>query len=214
MEAKHSFKGKWIIIIREIPIQDPPPVLSIFFCVPWAMLPLPKGYEDAKQERLNNIKTVLYTQYDYTKSDVASMSETQILKLNKKYNIDSWYEDEPYGKFTEEAKRLLGAVQIRYKGQQIRLFPEEYSELSRERMREYSEITIYHEVTGDFDELYQKPKDPDSVLIYETALLDGCDKYQALNVLNGATAEDMDDFPPPTGWYEIPVEYRNYFGYK
>ena len=78
-------------------------------------------------------------------------------------------------------------------------------------MKEYLKVYKFHQI-DEWNGLTQKPTDPDERFIFEACLLDGCDEYQATNIVNGGNADSVDDFPAPLGWYECPVEYGLYFG--
>ncbi len=104
-----------------------------------------------------------------------------------------------------EVDRRMNAMQIKFADENIRVFPEEYSEVTLENMKTYLEFYIFHE-TDLWNGLGNKPSDPDEKFIFEAALLDGCNDYQATNILNGGNADSVDDFPAPLGWYECPKE--------
>ena len=203
--------GKWVMITTRLPVKDPPPFMSIFFAVPWPM-DIPTSWQKIKQDKIEDVKKVLYTLYDYSKEDINLMSDDEIINLNKEHRIDhSLINGNYYNQFQFEVERRLNAMQIRYNGQQIRIFSNEYSDIKKENMALYAETFIFHEVLSDFSDLWEKPKDPDEKFIYEAALLDGCNNFQASNILNGKTAEEVDDFPVPNGWYEVPEIYRAFF---
>ena len=209
---KEMTKGKWVMILNKLPIENPPLAMSIFFAIPWAM-EIPFEWEEVKINKIKSVRRALWKFHGYERAVVNTMSNEEVFKLNEKFKINLDLIDGIfYDRFQFDADRRLGALQIRYEGQQIRVFPEEYSVIKKEHMQIYTSFCIFHEVLSDFSDFWQKPKNPDEKFIYEAALIDGCNNFQATNLLNGKNADEIDDFPPPNGWYEVPKKYREYFG--
>ncbi len=96
---------------------------------------------------------------------------------------------------------------IFFRGERIRVFPDEFSILSADRMSEYSKdshMLIEEDVTGktvtEAISLRGTRK-----TIYEAALLDGCNHYEALMVASGSDLKG--GLMPPIGWWKIRDEY-------
>ncbi len=205
-------KGQWVMIISQLPIETPPPYMSIFFAIPYPM-DIQSELKTIKNNKIERVRRALWKFYGYEREAVNEMSNEEVLKLNENLEInldliDGIYYDD----FQLDTNRRLGALQIRYEGQQIRVFPEEYSVIKKEHMPIYTSFCIFHEVLSDFSDFWKKPKNPDERFIYEAALIDGCNDFQANNVLSGKNADEVDDLPPPNGWYEVPKKYCEYFG--
>ncbi len=129
----------------------------------------------------------------------------------------SWHWAEPWGHFTKrkEQEALFGfdpdtknAVKIIYEGEAIRLYPHEFNEdkgLLKELLVE--QAVIFHPFAvapgKSLPNLTEEQRE-----IYDAALVDGCDHFQALLVVFG---KDPEDTLPPTGWYELKPEYREWF---
>ena len=215
-------KGKWIFLIDKLPTEVSPPAMSIHYAVPW---PMKNSFMDkAVSKRARSLRQVL-SHCEYV--DIELLNETEdvdlwdFLENDKVYEYVQWECMRP--DLLEPIKesdgflrpydyqRFRGAMQIKFAGENIRVFPEEFSDVSLPHMKEYLEIYTFH--PNDFwNGLAVKPTDPDEKFIFEAALLDGCNEYQATNILNGGDADSIDNFPAPMGWYECPVKYGLMFG--
>jgi hypothetical protein len=121
------------------------------------------------------------------------------------------------------------AVAIFYKGEKIRVFPHEFSKMTRGKMHEYiigneGFLTSHELVTADVITAAQKRLDEitDEALkpIRDAALLDGASPEMAMQIAMGVDVlvpdegiEDPDDDCgfPPIGWYRCHEEYAKYF---
>jgi len=130
------------------------------------------------------------------------MENSNATKNKPKYDSDyawasqSWVREHDYG----------GARKIMFRGEAIRVFPDEYSYVTNERLEEYlqkSHVLIQEDGWGVVDTSF---KDKEEKTIFEAALLDGASDYQALATLY---ATKIDDIPclPPVGWLRIKEEY-------
>ena len=141
------------------------------------------------------------------------------IKLRVKYKVANNYfcdeEDEkfhPHG-FEPDCKN---ARRILYKGENIRVWPHEFTAVSPEHMKMYVMEDCSHElVTVEFlDHVeYEGSRSKALILdkvttpIYEAALIDGCTESQAKLIAMGMdiTAEEPEF--PPIGWYRIKKEF-------
>ena len=220
---KQEKKGKWIFIPNKLMTEVAPPAMSIHYAVPWPM-ELPEAWKKNMRSQARELRRVLA---DSELVDTELLDETKdedlwdFLENDEVYDYVSDYDDSLLDKVTDkgfnfwdisrEVERQLGAMQIKFAGENIRIFPEEYSDISLDHMKEYVQVYKFHP-TDLWNGLGAKPTDPDERFIYEAALLDGCDEFQATNIVNGGDIESVDDFPAPLGWYECPLEYGLYFG--
>ena len=211
--------GKWIMVITKLPTEVAPPAMSIHWAEPWPITQ-PKKLEVNFKKQAAVLREVLR---QYCNIDSQLLSETDdydlwdFLENEEIYDFVSNYDDTLLDRLPEDYffrgidfERNQNAVKIKWNGEEIRVFPEEFSEISVENMKVYTQVFTFHE-NNTWNDLSNIPRDPDERFIFEAALLDGCDAYQANNILVGGTAESINDFPPPIGWYECPMEYGLYF---
>lgn len=208
-------KGKWIFLVDKLPTEVAPPAMSLHYAIPW---PMENKFEDKSFKntckKLRNLlqRCSLIDEQDLKETDDSDLWDF----LEDKEVFDFVTDNDPVllvrvhedtrSPAALENRRMKGAMQIKFAGENIRIFPEEFSDVTSEKMREYLDFYIFHE-TDLWNGLGLKPKDPNEKFIYEALLLDGCDEYQANNILNGGDFDSIDDFPAPLGWYECPKEY-------
>jgi hypothetical protein len=144
---------------------------------------------------------------------------------NKKSHIE--YVD-PFGIEPD----YMGAMKIFYKGEQIRVFPHEFSVMDRKKMHDYimgmegEGISTHEFVAADIVSAAQKRLEEitDEALkpIRDAALLDGATPEMALQIAMGVDVfipdegiEDPDDDCgfPPAGWYRCKPEYALIYCY-
>ena len=208
-------KGKWVFLVDKLPTEVAPPALSLHYAVPW---PVENKREDKSFQKTCNKLRALLQRCSFVDEQALKETDASALWdfLENKEVFDFVANNDPIllvrvhedtrSSAALENRRLKGAMQIKFAGENIRIFPEEFSDITPERMREYLDFYVFHE-TDLWSGLGLKPKDPDEKFIYEALLLDGCDEYQANNILNGGNFASIDDFPAPLGWYECPKEY-------
>ena len=209
--------GKWIFVVDKLPTEVAPPAMSIHYAVPWPMDIKGTKKEKSFKKKASELRNIL-SECEYVDEDL--LDETEDYDLWDLLNDEEVYtyveecdedllsrDSNPY----DNIERLKNAVQIKFAGENIRLFPEEFSVVSLQNMKEYVKVFKFHP-TDLWNGLAVKPTDPDEKFIFEACLLDGCDEYQATNILNGGDIDSVDDFPAPLGWYECPKEYGLYFG--
>ena len=213
-------KGKWIFLVDKLPTEVAPPAMSIHYAIPWPI----------EDKTMDNIFSKRAVKLRKLLSRCAYVDE-ELLKETKDEDLWDFLEDNDVYEFVEDNdfdliervsdsdgwmrpydyRRIKGAMQIKFAGENIRVFPEEFTDVKLESMKKYMEIFTFHP-TDLWNGLGTKPTDPDEKFIFEAALLDGCTEYQANNIVNGGNIESVDDFPAPLGWYECPLEYGLMFG--
>lgn len=195
-----------------------PPAMSIHYAVPWSM-PLPKEWQKQMECKAQALRECL-SKCDLVDKELLAETKNEdlwdFLENDDVYEYVYDYKEELLDKvkYTEnsyQVDRYLGAMQIKFAGENIRIFPEEFSEVKLENMKAYLEVFTFHPIE-EWSNLATKPSDPDEKFIFEACLLDGCNEYQATNIVNGGNIDSIDDFPAPLGWYECPIEYGLYFG--
>jgi hypothetical protein len=179
---------------RKLPTVVSPPKLSLFWSVPWP-------YENSYV--LNKLDNEAFLEY-YHKKTKHSVSETR--RYNSLVN-----QEEVYSEITEEIERCANARMIKYKGENIRVWPEEFSPVSIENMNEYilGEDQAYEFVADNVAEqnAIQAILDGESKLIYDAALVDGCNHNQAMITALGKDITIEDAEFPAIGWYRIKKEF-------
>jgi len=192
----------WIMLRRKPPTRPSPPKLSFHWSEPW----LDGRHSDADlavKKLLNHVES---TDPDgrLGGAEYRELMRKHKVQVNTGYSpannafLDFWGQLCPDW---SEARAII------FMGEQIRVFPHEY-ELNHS-MKEYIEAgaLIFHEypeVTHALDVL-----SPAKKMIFEQALLDGCNEMQAQLVSMGKDPF-LAEFPP-TGWYEMHPEYASAF---
>ena len=180
--------GKWIVLTVKLPTEPSPPKLSIFYAIPW----------EIDVDRLKK----QWRRYKGIKPDRIVTVNEMVKDLE---SVDAISDGIGFGCEPVEA----GAMAIYYKGEKIKVWRYEYSEMKMENWPLYypemydlipdgktAELMISLRLTKS-----QRP-------IYDAALVDGCNDYQALLV---ATGNNVDDAPAPIGWFKIKPEYGKYY---
>ena len=214
-------KGKWIFLVNKLPTEITPPAMSIHYAIPWpmentAMEKSVKKHRKEMRKLLSRCSLIDEELLKETKDedlwDFLENDDVYDFVADNDWNMLEDFPEDEYG-FAKacDYRRLKGAMQIKFAGENIRVFPEEFSDISLPHMKEYLKVYTFH--PNDFwNGLAVKPTDPDEKFIFEAALLDGCNEYQATNIVNGGDINSVDDFPAPLGWYECPLDYGLYFG--
>ena len=213
-------KGKWIFLVNKLPTVVSPPAMSIHYAIPW---PMENTFMDKKVESQARKLRKLLSRCSYVDTELLDETKDEdlwdFLENNDVYEFVEDYDDSLLEEIPDQFgyrrafdyRRLKAAMQIKFAGENIHVFPEEFSDVSISSMKQYTEEFIFHPMDL-WNGLGVKPTDPDEKFIFEAALLDGCTPYQANNIVNGGGIESVDDFPPPLGWYECPMELGFYFG--
>ena len=214
----------WVMLIKRIPVQNPPPFISIHWAVEWDSF----SHEIRVFERLFNFYAgrtepfddIIYDLFRHlSKNNPSYRKDFDVSEITRK-NVKSFYEKHRnkikaylrtrtlYDKHGE-VSNWFGAMKIRFKDDEIRIFPHEYSIISKKNMHIYMNET--HELVPSdtaskkfIEQNLTKRQRP----IYEASLMDGCTHFQAM--LN-TMGKPIDDFPDPIGYYVAKPQYLNIF---
>ena len=181
----------WIMLTKKLPTQVSPPMMSIFWSVPWPYLPDCVAKAKARHRKSASTEKII-TNYD-------------------NHNGSPWG-NEPDAK---NARRIF------YKSENIRVWPHEFSEMTPEKMKFYILDEQCHKlVKSDYVDIADDNKtkqaseeitDEITKLIYDAALLDGCNENQAKMVALGMDITIEDAEFPAIGWYRIKAGYGLHF---
>jgi hypothetical protein len=189
----------WIMLREKLPTEVSPPKMSLFWSTPWPLEP--ESY----------IKGRTLTQYNKEKklAEEAGMEVKSYKEWKRSRQKELGLAFHGYDPDYDTARRIF------YKGENIRVWDHEFSEVSQENMRIYILEDESHElVMADYiDNIeYEGERTKDLVLdaistpIYEAALLDGCSENQARLVAIGMDVTEEDVEFAPVGWYKIKRE--------
>ena len=178
----------WIMVKTKLPTVVSPPKMSIHWSTPWPNKSI------AESQKLHSEKA---------------------LKLNFQNPIYEYDEKDdthfilPFGSVPNFAR----ARAIIYKDEKIRVFPHEFSEISKESMRLYiQEKAIKLQFSERVASVWKDQKlSKGKNIIFDAALLDGCDDYEAMMV---ALGQGPSEIPPPIGWWKLREEYASQFCYE
>lgn len=120
------------------------------------------------------------------------------------------------GEYQNNLEQWNGARKIRYKGEDIRVFPREFNPVSAEFMQEMINGGAHELVTiGAAEEvLVKRTLGKGQRKIFDAALMDGCNKAQAMATALGQDVTLPDWNFPPIGWYQCVPQYAEYFCYE
>jgi hypothetical protein len=126
-----------------------------------------------------------------------------------KYSADS-VEDAKYfwNDFGKEPN-WISARKIIYSNEHIRVFPHEYSLVGPGKLHEYEEAYNLVPDTYTQEIFMDRNLSKTQRIVFDSALLDGCDEFQAMLV---AVGKDPTDEFPPIGWWKLRPEYAQVFG--
>lgn len=140
----------------------------------------------------------------YPDKDIAEKQEKEKLKKLEDF---SYYDETWRGKEPDFAN-ARGFI---YHNDRVRIFPHEFSEVSNKNLQLYLNEGVYKLIhVKALAQLLDVNLSKEKRVIYEAALLDGCDHYQAMMI---ALGQDPIDTFPPIGWFKLTEEYANYFCY-
>ncbi len=186
----------WIMLTKKLPTEVSPPKLSLFYSY---------SHTITEEEKIRCLKS--YFSGWEMNINVLQMIEGEesrkkaIKKLKEMNSI-------PDGLFGS-APNDFNAVWINYKHKSIKVFPHEYSVMNKENLKEY--MTESHElVVDDYTEELVRNRftEKGNRKIFEAALLDGCDEFEAMMV---AIGKDPSEVPPPIGWWKCKEAYARIF---
>jgi len=100
------------------------------------------------------------------------------------------------------------ARKIIYRGSQIRVFSHECTFISDFKKFAKAYDLIAGDTAGEM--LMDRHLTKGQRFIFDAALMDGCDEYQAMLVVMG---KEVNDVPAPIGWFRLKESYANYFCY-
>jgi len=109
-----------------------------------------------------------------------------------------------------------GARRIHYKGEDIRVFPHEFTTMESDRLMEYIDGGALELVAGDAAEeiIVEAVLTGTRRQIYEAALVDGCSHAQALMTGLGQDITLPDAAVPPVGWFRMLSPYAEVFTHE
>lgn len=173
----------WIMLIKCLPIQNPPPKYSIFWSTPW-----PNEGQTGKQKK--HIK-IAQDVLDYHGPD----------------EFGGLYAYTPFG--LEPNWSLARAIE--FQGQRIRIFPHEFTTQSGQNLDLFINQEQAYELVADNvagEQSINVILDGEMKPIYESAMLDGANHNQALLTVMGMDITIPDADFPPIGYYVLREEYR------
>jgi hypothetical protein len=188
----------WIMLITKLGTSVSPPKLSIHWSLPWP---------DNVRVKLQGSRCLVCNMYLATKRDGTPLKRSlNLTQCNCKggptfANKDTHSIYTPLG----SEHNWMGARSIQYMGERIRVFPNEFSILSRERMKAYCEeshelipMKVYGSETTRIDAVL----DSDQRFVKDAAMVDGCTEHEGLMVALGMDITIEDAEFPAAGWYK------------
>lgn len=193
----------WIYLKNKLPTNPSPPKLSIHWATPWGDSS-PAIAQQAELERVED--------------DIMVYGED--FRIIEKID-DAYIRYNPLAMFGYEHDEI-NAVGINYKGERLKLFPNEFNIVKPENMKLYifgdsnfpdEDSASHHLVpSSEVDTLLLKTAEETALRhVKEAAMLDGCNEAQALALLMGMDIESAIAEFPPVGWYRCRVEYACMF---
>lgn len=204
----------WIMLIVKLPTDPSPPKMAIFWSVPW-----PDPEHQKYQEMVLAGEKIGYTdqtnELDATANDLArQINRRRSRRLDNSSSLAS-IQDEEDRCFNKVSPNWIGARRIAYLGENIRVFPHEFTEQSVANMREYifSDVPSHELVVSNApgEMMMRDIKSGTRKTIYDAALIDGCNNAQALATAWGKDITLPDAEFPPIGWYRCTMEYTRLF---
>lgn len=177
----------WVLLLKKLPVRPSPPKLSIFYATPWTNEAIVNDQKERYFDKEAN------EWWDWSRS-------------GSPIDPDSDYFMDLFGAEQNWAK----AMKIVYKSNDIRILPGEYKLLSPEHMRDYvfgmeGEDIPTHTLIENNEAsamMLAIARDTDLRMIYEAALIDGCNPPMAEMVSMGIEIENEALEFPPVGWYK------------
>lgn len=185
----------WILLNKKIPTRPSPPRFSLFWSMPWP---------DGKYSERQKITCHVCGEVPF-KSSGGKLICACTDGNPSPYYVETMVGYDALG-FGKE-HNWVGARKIRYKGTDIRVFPDEFSILDGAKMRFFLEDG-YELIPEGIAEgkLLSGILDGDQKEIRDAAMVDGADEQMALQVALGADITLPDPEFPPVGWYRCPKE--------
>ncbi len=215
----------WIILIKKLPVKPSPPKLSIFWSEPW--IDREKSLDQfeilygKRSERGRIIREGTEGTMDesFYLDDNGNRLPPDLLEKKMIYhmqvNVPGKILDDIGWGFEHNYAR---ARMILYKGNQIRVFDDEYNPVTQNNMSMYIGVSGEDQSHDLVPEGTASTKIVEEVLkgslkdIYDAALVEGCDTAQAMAVALGIEIENPSDSNslatfPAIGWYRCRPEY-------
>lgn len=203
-------------MLREkLPTEVSPPKMSIFWSVPWYNNPveLKEVTNQIMRHMLQESGRDRYLSSEEFERLIRNPEDYEELSVRVKKYIDeneTLFSITGFGREPNQAR----ARKIRYKDEDIKVFPHEFSIISHENMKLYvqgdeSGECSHELVTTDVAEetLLKEVTEGELKPILEAAQLDGCTLAQAILVALGMDISLPDSEFPPLGWYRVKKEY-------
>lgn len=180
----------WIMLTDKLPTVVSPPKLGIFWSVPWPNIRITK--------RIMTIDSGVLGGEPFV--EMGEVTPGELYPGENQFNLEQW----------------SGARKIRYKGEDIRVFPREFNPVSVEFMQEMIDGGAHELVTTNAaeQELIKRTLGKGQRQIFDAALMDGCNKAQATATALGQDVTLPDWNFPPIGWYRCIPQYAGYFCYE
>ena len=189
----------WIMLIKKLPTVVSPPKLSLFYSY---------KHRPTEDEINRCLKAYIWAEY----GGLRVTAHLEDKELRDKYiaiikDTDK-IRDGLFGYVPNEFK----AVWIYYKNEKIKVYPHEYSILTPENLKSY--MIKSHELMSDnyaTEQIQNTKLCKGQRFVYDAALVDGCDDFQAIMV---ALGKDPLDIPPPIGWWRCKPKYAQVYCYE
>jgi len=228
----------WVLITKKIETAISPPKLSIFWALPWPGDRGQKRREDMIMIQYceeHNLVFLAETTGNYRRNASVKAYRGRTKRdvfwevVSEKIQIGEWVYDESrfYERFTSnpfDSSALFGrgsepnwagALKIRYKNEDVRIFPHEYSILSDQRLKLYLEKGVCELVLSDMpgESALESNLEisPDLKVLYEAALLEGASDSQAKLLALGRMNLNDNTEIIPLGWYKCKNEHAALF---
>jgi len=185
IDYKEVRVGQWIMLTKKLPTVVSPPKLSLHYSVPWEI-------------DLQTIKKLWKTHCFHALSPKKKTIDEMLQDLQ---SLDDVLPTSIFGGAEPNEAKARGIFWV---GEKIKVWPHEYSVIPPERWPDYYP-DVYELIFDDeLKDLFTVFPVGEDSRVYEAALLDGCNDFQALLT---AIGQDIDDSPTPVGWFRIKPEY-------
>lgn len=210
VDAIMAQEGKWVMIVKEVPISKDiaPPLMSIHWAVPWVqgngrvLTNLIMDYNTWTGGMDNRMSRAAFGQW-YEEGKIKIPNET----------VDTIY---PQPSVFGGNPNLFHARRIIHKGEAIRIYPHEFSIMTNEKLKFYLNEKVGIENNGEvslYELMPSSPAEKEAIesldsgvnrLIYEQALVDGCNQAQAMLLVSGIKFRlEEESQVPVNGWYRM-----------
>ena len=181
------------MLIKKLPVDPSPPKLSFHWAVPWVN-------KERMEEQLIRIASELNKRYRICQSKKMTVAEAT--KVMKKYYHEEESEPDYYTNSLGNEHNEAKALAIFYKDEKIKVWASECN--PNAHMSLYFEEGLLELVPFESTKHEVKIFSGVKKEIYDAALLDGCNKYQAELVATGKDPYNAELVP--VGWYRMTRE--------